>query len=332
MPAILVSLLCEAIGPLIAAVFGIGLIFLLGGLSTSLIVPMINACGDGLSNWITIPIVNEVILWGQAISIVIAVTIRVIIGIKEGIFADGGPRPVSLGEYVFKSLCSVVLVGLMPIMCSIVMQFGVAMFSDIVTGTAGKAGVNIQLSATWSMLFAMLAADDPIALLIDSLAANVIVVIALAMCVCVLYQLCKRQIQMLMVAVVSPWVGIKAATNSDSSQYWDFLTSLFGMCVIQWVQYLFMLISLNMLSSFLGTSSELFGISMVGDEGMYLTAFWLLASFGATLSAPSLLDRYTFISGGGAGNMALGMLMRGGMGSAGRMGGSVGRAATSFIK
>ena len=84
---------------------------------------------------------------------------------------------------------------------------------------------------------------------------------------------------------------------------------------------------LSMLAAFLGGGQEVFDISLAGNTDKFLTAFLMLACFGATLSAPSLLDRYTFIGGGGAGNMVLGMAMRSGFGSFGRMGGSIGRVA-----
>lgn len=333
MGAAIASIIGPALGQLVAVVFGIGLIFILGAASCNLLVPFINSCGDALTNWVTIPIVNEVVLWGQAASIAIAVAVRVLIGIKEGIFVDGGPKMPSLGEYVFKSICSVILVGMMPIFCNLVMQFGSAMFRDVIAGAGGGANLmdGIDIDCTWAILFEFLSADNPVDLIVDSLIANIVLLIALGLTVSVVYQLFKRQFQMLVVGVVGPWVGIKAATNSDSSQYWDYLISLFGMCVVQWVQYLFLMISLSMLSAFLGGGQEVFAISLAGDTDKFLTAFLMLACFGATLSAPSLLDRYTFIGGGGAGNMMLGMAMRSGFGGAGRIGGSLGRMAGNAV-
>lgn len=334
MPAAIAAIIVPALGQLVAVCLGIGLIFVMGVVSCNLLVPFVNSCGDPLTNWVTIPVVNEVILWGQTASVAIAIVIRIVLGIKEGVFADGGPRRVSLGEYVFKSLCSVVLVGLMPILCSVVMQFGASMFRDVIAGTGGSQNLmdGIEINCTWSILFEFLSAENSIDLIVNSLVVNIIVLVALGLTVACVYQLFKRQFQMLIVGVVGPWVGIKAATNSDSGQYWDYLVSLFGMCVVQWVQYLFLMISLSMLSEFLGAGHELFQIGMRDDGARYLTAFVMLACFGATLSAQSLLERYTFVGGGGgAGNMMLGMVLRGGVGGASRMGNSLGRAAGSSI-
>lgn len=328
--ALLGSLAASAVAAAVTCVITVVMVFVLGTMATMLVAPTINAFGDWASNWMTIPVVNNVILWGQVISVTIAAAVRVWVGIRTVMMADGGPNPPSLGEYVFKSIGAIALVGLMPILCSLVISFGQMMMRDVL-GLAGPGTLTLQ--AHPEHLFAL--ADDPengMALIANSLVCCLMVLIAGVMCVKVLYELLKRQAQMLIISAVAPWVGITAAVDGDAT-YWEYLRSLFGMCVVQWCQYLFMVISLQMLEQFIGGDVELYELVLInpldpGDLDGFAMALVCLAMFGATLSVPGLLDRWTFGSSStNAGNMVVGLLARKGGAAAGGVGRSVEKAA-----
>ena len=122
----------------------------------------------------------------------------------------------------------------------------------------------------------------------------------------------KRQFQMLFVAVAAPWIGIKAATESDSSTYWEFLQSLFGMCVVQWLQYIGLIVGLNMMSATIGSSLDINSIDM--GSASFTNLFLVLAEFGAALGIPALVDRWTFSAPGAqSGSVLMGMIIRKGL-------------------
>lgn len=274
----------------------LGFVVLAFGMATTLVlVPIINSFGGWMSDWMTIPVVNSVILWGQVTSVVIAAAVRVFAGIKTVLMADGSDRPVSLGEYIFKSVAGIALVGLMPVFCSLVMRFGEIMLGDVM-GLASTS--SLSLSSDEQMLWDFFDGENPFQQIGNALCNGVIVFAGCVMCVKCLYELMKRQGQMLVVSAVAPWVGIAAATETDSQTYWEYLRSLFGMCVIQWAQWLFMIIALEMMTQLLGGDADIYGAAFLNpadpNPEQFRNAVLMLAMFGVALSVPGLLDRWAF--------------------------------------
>lgn len=284
------------------------LVCALGVALSSVVVPFIQAFGPWLTNWIEIPGLSIFILWGQAIAVVAAIAIRAGVGIRDMLLASGGEARTGLGEYVFKSVVSIALVGLMPTFCSMVMWFGQRMMSDVF----GAVSLN-----SFTLTFGVDAVvqsilDGDLTAPLVFLCYIVLCFIAFGFVITSIYQLMKRQFQMLFVSVAAPWIGIKAATESDSSTYWEFLQSLFGMCVVQWLQYIGLIVGLNMMSATIGSSLDINSIDM--GSASFTNLFLVLAEFGAALGIPALVDRWTFSAPGAqSGSVLMGMIIRKGL-------------------
>ena len=143
------------------------------------------------------------------------------------------------------------------------------------------------------------------------LISSILLLVALIMCVIVMYQFAKRQIEMGIVALIAPWVSILAGTTNDSSQYWNLLKNLFGMCVTQWVQYVLCIIGMSWLANLTASATDIYGLTLVPQT--FVSMFFILAIFGASIGVARLIDRYTFSSASsGTGAMLAGIAARGG--------------------
>lgn len=315
-----------AIATLVGFVVMYIILALCGTFGGDFLLPFISQFGDMMASWITVPILGKVIFWGQAVSVAIAVAIRVYIGVKEGLLANGGPKPPSFGEYMFKSVFSVVMVGMMPVFCQLIMWFGQTMMSDIMGVMPWKTlnGLSSMQNA-WGLdkyndtYGAMNSVDLPN--VAAATVSNVVIMVALILVLLTLWALLKRQVEMLVVSVIAPWVGIKIATSNDDNQYSEFLTSLFGMCVTQWVQYLFLMIGVNALAQWIGPLSNMYKADITSSFG---TAVIVLIMLSVAVGVPSLLDRWTYTGGSsGMRGFVLGSVMR----SPGNIAGQAGRSA-----
>ena len=257
---------------------------------------------DYVSNWITIPIVNQVILWGEAIAIVLVIAIRIGVGISQGILTDEVKAP----EYLFKSVGSVVLIGLMPVFCNLVIVGGQTMMQDVlgICGTSQRFVDKIEidyLGVFTKDLFNLV--TQPSGEVITVLVNNLVGAVVLIMMLIVFFELMKRQIEMLVISVAAPFVSIKVATENSSGDYWGYLTNLFGMCVVQWIQTLFLSIGMQVYTIWMKAAqgNNLFtGLivpSGVNSSTWYVMAI-MIAILLAAINVPSLLDRWTFSGSG----------------------------------
>lgn len=305
-----------AIATLIVIAAAMILGFFAGGIIEFALVPMISGFFDASVNFLSIPIVSTVILWGQGISIAAVIALRVGIGIKEMML--GSPdREFSLTEYVYKSVTAIILVALMPTLCAAVINLGDTMLADIKGGIGAEAVLDNLTTNDYETL---LAGTNQVAV-IQMLISSILLLVALIMCVIVMYQFAKRQIEMGIVALIAPWVSILAGTTNDSSQYWDLLKNLFGMCVTQWLQYLLCIIGMSWLANLAASAGDVYSLTLVPQT--FVSMFFILAIFGASIGVARLIDRYTFSSASsGTGAMLAGIAARGG---ASKLAGLIGR-------
>lgn len=305
-----------AIATLIVIAAAMILGFFAGGIIEFALVPMISGFFDASVNFLSIPIVSTVILWGQGISIAAVIALRVGVGIKEMML--GSPeREFSLTEYVYKSVTAIILVALMPTLCAAVINLGDTMLSDIKGGIGAEAVLDNLTTNDYETL---LAGTNPV-VVVQMLISSILLLVALIMCVIVMYQFAKRQIEMGIVALIAPWVSILAGTTNDSSQYWDLLKNLFGMCVTQWLQYLLCIIGMSWLANLAASAGDVYSLTLVPQT--FVSVFFILAIFGASIGVARLIDRYTFSSASsGTGAMLAGIAARGG---ATKLAGLIGR-------
>lgn len=251
-------------------------------------------CGlfDYLCNWVSIPALGQVIVWGQAISVGIVVVIRIGVGIYDGILQDKTRAP----EYLFKTVAAVVAIGVMPIAVDLVISFIYTSMADVVGWLGSSAEISFdfeKIEDHWTDL-----ADEPL----DTIAAVVGIclgplfgAVACVFTVKIYLQLMVRQFQMLIISVIAPWVGIKAATDTSSGQYWEFLANLLGMGITQIVQGLFLWIALQNFFAWM-QAGVWDGFDLLSGDCWYTTLI-MLALFMATHSVEGLVDRWTFAGG-----------------------------------
>lgn len=254
-----------------------------------------------VTNWVTIPVLGQVILWGQAISILVVIIIRVAVGLNSGILKDEIKAP----EYLFKSIAAVVLIGIMPVLCNLVCQLGQSAVNDVATwATNGMSATELNTNGTNDILnnFDALTADmDNIGGFISNIIlGNIIKFVFLMLILGIYLQLMVRQFEILIVSVIAPWAGIQVATENNSSQYLEVLTNLFGMFLTQAVQTLFLSICLVQYKLWVSTNNHLiadgfgllFGNADAGSA--WIQVIILLALLLATGGIPNLVDRWTF--------------------------------------
>lgn len=270
---------------------------------------------------LSIPYVSEVILWSQSCALLVAVIVRIVKGINENILGRGGDRHEGLGEWFFKSIIAIAGVALMPLFCSMIVQVGSWMYADVQGGISMDSITTSFSTVTESDVEGVVGMGT--AMLAHVFVNSLLVLIAVGTCIKIAYDLLKRQIIMLVVSVTATWVSVKAATDS-ADEYFDLLVSLFGLCLTQWVQYLFLMVALSMFADMADASVGWLNMDLSTVEAIR-SALFTLAAFGAATAVPAVIERYAFSTGrGGMGGMLVGMALRGGIRS---MGGVVSGAA-----
>lgn len=281
---------------------------------------------------LSIPIVNQLLLWSSICATILVVFFRAGKGIYEGVFQKAAnEQQGSVGQWFVRSVLSVACVALMPLFCNLIIEFGCKAFGDI-SGlvneglkAAGNTDIGTQIQFHWnengstSLIDTVLAGldiDKQGAYLIGTLAVLAVGVIVLTVC----YNIFKRQLIVLVVSIASSWVAIKTASDSADDVI-DLLVSLFGLMLIQIVQYVFLAVALNFFASF-GGASALISADFTDQETL-TTCIFFFALFGCAKAVPSVLERYAFSVGrGGSGSMIVGAAVRSGIAMPGKIAGN----------
>lgn len=300
--------------------------FLVGALVDNLALPIVELFTNLAVDPLSVPIVNQVILWTSLCAATVCALVRVLRGMRIYLEQDG--RPGEFGRWAVKTVLSVACVAMMPLFCNIIVKLGSLMFKDVQEGVLATGAVTISsqpMSNEFLEGLADLASTGDVASIGGTLANCVLVVLVLAAIVMVTYQLFKRQVILLFVTAISCWVAVKSSMDS-SDDVVDMLVSMFGLVVTQWLQYMAMAIGIAMLNAFLGDVSWI-AVDITAD-GAIQSYILVLAFLGAALAIPQVVERYAFSAGrGGAGNMVVGMMVRGGIGSIGKAGRAAGGLA-----
>lgn len=309
------SLLTAGIGTAVGAIGSALITWFASLIADSILAAMNSGLFEYVTNWMTIPVLGQAILWGQAISIVVVVCIRIAVGINQGILQDEMRAP----EYLFKSVGAVVLIGIMPILCSLVITFGQTAVNDLAGYASRSVDVTeIHYAADNIKTIDEVLSDIGDASLIDVLITDasevtlgsVVTLVVMVLVLLVYLELMVRQVQMLVISVAAPWVGIKIATENSADQYWEYLANLMGMFIVQAIQALFLAICLVQYKVWSGMALNLFD----ANSGAWYPTIILIALLLGTLSIPSLLDRWTFSGSSGRGGMAMASVVRGARG------------------
>lgn len=318
-----------AIAAAVTAAVTIAVVFLVGSLVDNLAAPIVNLFTQISVDPMSIPIVNQVILWSSICAAAACIVIRVFHGVHDVMLQQS--KPGDFGRWVVKTVLSIACIAFMPLFCNLIISVGTSMFTDVQSAVSATNAVQLAdqpLSKEW--LEGVADTSSSLDTAAGALANSVLVVMVLAAIVVVVYQLFKRQIMLLYVTAISSWVAVKASMDSFDDVV-DLLCSLFGLVVTQWVQYLAMAIAISMVNSFMGDVSWV-AVDITAD-GAVQGYVLVLAFLGAALGVPQVIERYAFAAGrSGAGNMIVGMAVRGGFGSMGKVAHNAGQVARGIAR
>lgn len=319
------STLMAALGTGVSVVVAIVFVFAIGSIVDLVAVPVINLFINLSVEPLSIPLVNQAILWAQLGALAVAIAIRVGKGIYEIVLHPYGGQ-VSLAEWITKSILTIALVGIMPVFCSMIINVGTMMFTDIQGAVVSTGHVTIQSNPLVEEFINGLA-NGSFTQVMGAFANSFLVCLVVAAAIMVVYQMFKREVIMLVVSVAATWVSVKAASESYDD-YVDVLVSLFALCLTQWIQYLFFAVAIVMVNNFIG------GVSWmevdIAADGAIQSYILVLAFLGGAMAVPSILERYAFNSGrSGVGNLVVGMAVRGGISSVGNAARGVGNLVKS---
>lgn len=295
----------------VSAGLTIGLLFLIQSVASNLIGPISSFALQLSLTPLSIPIVNQVILWSQLCAVFLVVFISVGKGVIENVFQKAANEETgSVTRWIFKSVCAIACVAAMPLICNCIIYFGSLAFSDL-TGIArdfvGADGFNLGLSFPENSWWESIASLQFQALGIK-LASGLLLVFVILFIIMNVYQILKRQIICMVVSIAATWVSIKAATDNTDDVI-DVLVSLLGLVLIQLVQWLFLMIALYNLQTLNGGGAFL--DADLTDQTTLYTIFFILALMGGALAVPTVMERYAFSTGrSGAGNMIAGAAVR----------------------
>ena len=291
------------------------------GLIANFLLPIADVAFSWSEDYISIPGVGMAILLFQVIALFAVVAIRLAIGIKDNVLLSGGSREGSLGEYMFKSLASVALVALMPMMVRTVFYFGHLVFTDVLGGTESITSELDNYFGSQGLLAAMVRSDNCedvwSSLEFNGVQAAIVMVLtAIALVVLVVavgYQFLRRQIEMVVISLIAPLVSIYAATENDSYMVRSLLTRSLGLALTMTIQYILVRVSIgfaeSFMSAFCGEGTVVFDAAVATALNFPEVApkFVLaIASLGCALSVPGIVNEFTTPTGNGqAGGMAM---------------------------
>lgn len=313
---------------IIAGVTTVAWAFIVGSIAYFLVGKLSNIFLNLAVDPLAIPMVNQVILWASLGALAVCLIIRVARGVYELVLNPSDKSP-TFAEWCTKTVLSVAAVVLMPLLCNVVIHVGTLMFNDV-TGLVGSSGIVAlnpgEITDDWlTGLY-----NEGFSVLGGTLVNCILVILISGATLIVIYQLLKRQIIIYYVTIISSWVAVKASMDSFDDVV-DLIVNLFGMVVIQWVQYLTLAIAIIMLNNLMGEGAW---VSVdIGSEEAIQSYIAVLAFVGAALGIPNVLERYAFSAGRtGAGAMIAGAAVRGGFSSFGKVGRAAGSLAGSIGK
>ena len=267
---------------------------LLGTLFTDLLSmvyqPMLDGV-DSILDEITYPtkiaFVQDLVVYFTVISVVVVVLLRIMIGIKDGLLANGSNTEVSTGEYIFKSCLSL----------AAVVTAGPLSFWLIVLATDYTNDMMYySFGATIVPAYSQTLVD--IGNTTTKLLAPLVILVSAVLVFIVAFQVGKRWVMMLLGSAVAPVIAIHTAMT-DTSNYTGLLKEVMALGIINGLQILLLHFSMALLYT---------GGTQTGSYASPIIWFFLM---GATISIPSFLQRYALPSGSGGGRTGVYILMTG---------------------
>ena len=254
------------------------------------LIGVVNVVLTAITTPLTVPFIWDLIVYFTIISVVVVILLRVCIGIKDGLFANGSNTEISAGEFFFKTVLSLVLVVTAGPLTFWFIDLTSRFSQDMMSYSFGATtGTQVQLD---------LASDMKGFFQATGIWAGPFELIAAILVVIVIFQVGKRWVTLFLATAVAPLVAIHTAV-SDSSNYSGLLKEIVGLGVINGIQILLLNFSIACLHS---------GGMMTGSSFSPLFWFFLM---GATASIPAFMQRYALPSGSGGGRTGVYVAMMG---------------------
>lgn len=272
------------------------------------VVPLANFALNLSINPHGIGLIGQVIIWSQSCALIIVIFVRIGKGVWENVFQKAANQDTgSLTQWFVKTILAICCVILMPTICDLIIQFGAKAFSDVQTLVNQNGAVNltydVPLEEFWSNM-----AQQPVETLAIWFVSGFFVLFEIYFIAKVALDILKRQIIMYVVSIAATWVSIKSATDS-SDDVLDVAVSLFGLVIIQIVEFVLFALAIGALNT-AGGLGAFIGADL-NASGTIGTVLSIAAIMAATLAVPQVLERYAFASGRtGAGNMIVGSAVR----------------------
>ena len=222
-----------------------------------------------------IPFAADLTLYFTLVSITVVVIIRICIGIKDGLLANGSNTEMSVGEYVFKTCFSLAAVATAGPLAMWIISRTSKICADMMSYSFGGPGSAMGL-------IEYIEAGD----LADTIFAPIALTISAILVICVIFQIGKRWVLMFLGSCVAPVIAIYAAVT-DSSNYSGLIKEIAALGIINGLQILLLHFSLSLLNG--------------GAFASSVSPFFWFFALGATLAIPFFLQRYALPSGGGGG-------------------------------
>lgn len=240
----------------------------------------------GAFNW-----VDGTTLYIQAIALGIFIIMKVVVGIKDGIFLDGGDTTTgeTASQWFFRSLKGLVIICAMPSLMRWVAGFTMTLSADIASsGTTSIFSTFIQ----GYLVNTALAFSHGTAFAAAKLWSVVVCIILIYYIVVIFFQLIKRQIQLIALSLIAPFVAMTAGTR-DSSDLGTLLKEVVSIGIISGLQILFLFTAMtfsptNFISLDLQTTFSVDNLML-----FTIAPFIQIAVFAAIKKFPDWVERYT---------------------------------------
>lgn len=253
---------------------------------------------DGTS-FFTIDGISVVTFYLQAIALVVVVIMRVIVGVKDGIFANGGDISTgdTVGAWLFRSIAGIAVICAMPTIFRAFASFSMLLGSEI-----AAAGSDLVFDEILGLFFPSLVDSllRGLGLSAFGTLGSAILIIALAYYVItILFTIIKRQVNLVVLSLAAPLIAINAGTK-NASDVLSLLKEAVSIGLISGLQVLLLFASMGITIQLITPTSAFY---LVGSLGLFALLI-PLAIFSGIKKLPDLLEKYlpvTTLSGGGGG-------------------------------
>ena len=246
---------------------------------------------------------NTVTLYLQALALGIFIIMKVVVGIKDGIFSEGGDPTTgeSAGQWLFRSLKGLIIICAMPSLMRWTAGFSMAVAADIASNGADTVFSTFIQNTMVNTALAL--GGGPVAVLWSLLVA---IIMLYYICV-IFFQLIKRQLQLIALSLIAPLVAITSGTR-DTSDLGTLMKEAVSLGIVSGLQLLMVLTAMAFgPASFISLDIEQ-TLSLSNIVLLKIAPFIQIAIFSGIKKFPDWIERFTSVVSvsGNSGRVAAG--------------------------